>query len=226
MSTATETIEELATQEYKYGFVTDIEADIVPPGLNEDIVRFISAQEERAGVAARLAAQGVPPLADDDGADAGRTSTTRRSTTRTSATTRRRSRSRSSTSLDEVDPEIARDVREARHPARGAEAARRRRGRRGVRQRLGRHDVQGQAGRSSASSSARSPRRCRSIPSWCRSTSARSCRTPTTSSRRSTPRSSRDGSFVLHPEGRALPDGAVDLLPHQRRRTPASSSAR
>ena len=30
----------------------------------------------------------------------------------------------------------------------------------------------------------------------------------------------------LHPEGRALPDGAVDLLPHQRRRTPASSSAR
>jgi hypothetical protein len=30
----------------------------------------------------------------------------------------------------------------------------------------------------------------------------------------------------LHPEGRALPDGAVDLLPHQRQATPASSSAR
>ena len=25
-----------------------------------------------------------------------------------------------------------------------------------------------------------------------------------------------DGSFCLHPQGRALPDGAVDLLPHQR----------
>ncbi len=25
-----------------------------------------------------------------------------------------------------------------------------------------------------------------------------------------------DGSFVLHPQGRALPDGAVDLFPHQR----------
>ena len=35
-----------------------------------------------------------------------------------------------------------------------------------------------------------------------------------------------DGSFVLHPEGRALPDGAVDVLPHQRARTPASSSGR
>ena len=27
---------------YKYGFVTDIEAETVPRGLNEDIVRFIS----------------------------------------------------------------------------------------------------------------------------------------------------------------------------------------
>ena len=39
MSTAERTIEELATQEYKYGFVTDIEADTLPPGLNEDIIR-------------------------------------------------------------------------------------------------------------------------------------------------------------------------------------------
>jgi len=43
MSTETKTIEELATQEYKYGFVTDIEADTVPRGLNEDTVRQISA---------------------------------------------------------------------------------------------------------------------------------------------------------------------------------------
>ena len=35
-----------------------------------------------------------------------------------------------------------------------------------------------------------------------------------------------DGSFAYIPEGRALPDGAVDLLPHQRRRTPGSSSGR
>src|ERR1041385_6131032 len=42
MSTATETIEGFVKQEYKYGFVTDVEADAAPPGLNEDIIRLIS----------------------------------------------------------------------------------------------------------------------------------------------------------------------------------------
>ena len=45
MSTATETIEGLVQQEYKYGFITDVEADSAPPGLNEDIVRLISAKK-------------------------------------------------------------------------------------------------------------------------------------------------------------------------------------
>ena len=45
MSTATETIEGLVKTEYKYGFVTDVEADAAPPGLNEDIVRLISAKK-------------------------------------------------------------------------------------------------------------------------------------------------------------------------------------
>ncbi len=45
MSTTTNTIDEWASQEYQYGFVTDIEADSAPPGLNEDIVRFISAKK-------------------------------------------------------------------------------------------------------------------------------------------------------------------------------------
>jgi len=40
------TINELAEQKYKYGFVTDIEADTAPKGLSEDIVRFISAKKE------------------------------------------------------------------------------------------------------------------------------------------------------------------------------------
>jgi Fe-S cluster assembly protein SufB len=39
------TIEQIANQDYKYGFVTDIEADQVPPGLNEDIVRLISEKK-------------------------------------------------------------------------------------------------------------------------------------------------------------------------------------
>jgi Fe-S cluster assembly protein SufB len=39
-------IEEIARQEYKYGFVTDIEADTAPPGLTEDIIRLISTKKE------------------------------------------------------------------------------------------------------------------------------------------------------------------------------------
>jgi len=38
--------EEAAKRQYKYGFVTDIESDFAPKGLNEDIVRFISAKKE------------------------------------------------------------------------------------------------------------------------------------------------------------------------------------
>jgi len=46
MSTATKTIEGLVKQEYKYGFVTDVEADSAPPGLNENIIRFISTKKK------------------------------------------------------------------------------------------------------------------------------------------------------------------------------------
>ncbi|MGH9147367.1 MAG: Fe-S cluster assembly protein SufB [Vicinamibacterales bacterium] len=45
MSTATQTIEELTKQQYKYGFVTDIETESIPRGLNEDVVRLISAKK-------------------------------------------------------------------------------------------------------------------------------------------------------------------------------------
>jgi len=40
------TIEQLAKNEYKYGFISDIELEAAPIGLNEDIVRFISAKKE------------------------------------------------------------------------------------------------------------------------------------------------------------------------------------
>ena len=45
MSTATETIEGLVKQEYKYGFYTDVEVDAAPPGLNEEIIRLISRKK-------------------------------------------------------------------------------------------------------------------------------------------------------------------------------------
>ena len=46
MSTSEETIEQLATREYKYGFETILETDTFPPGLNEDVVRALSAKKQ------------------------------------------------------------------------------------------------------------------------------------------------------------------------------------
>src|SRR5262249_36930214 len=46
MTTATSTIQELANREYRHGFFTDIETETVPRGLNEDIIRTISAKKQ------------------------------------------------------------------------------------------------------------------------------------------------------------------------------------
>ncbi len=40
-----ETLNEFTSQEYKYGFVSDIESESVPKGLNEDVIRLISAKK-------------------------------------------------------------------------------------------------------------------------------------------------------------------------------------
>ena len=131
----------------QHGFVTDIESDVAPKGLNEDTIRLISAQEERARVAARVSPEGVSPLADDDRAEAGRTSSTRRSISRTISyysapkpkpKLRQHGRGRSG---------AAAHVREARRADARAADAGRRRGRRDFRQRFGRDHLQGEAGR-------------------------------------------------------------------------------
>ncbi len=45
MPTETEELQTLADREYRWGFVTDIESDSLPPGLSEDTVRFISKKK-------------------------------------------------------------------------------------------------------------------------------------------------------------------------------------
>src|SRR5690554_4997832 len=45
MASKEELLEEITSSEYKYGFVTNIESDKAPKGLNEDIIRFISAKK-------------------------------------------------------------------------------------------------------------------------------------------------------------------------------------
>ena len=45
MSEETKIVEEFTNSDYKWGFVTDIEADEAPKGLNEDIIKFISKKK-------------------------------------------------------------------------------------------------------------------------------------------------------------------------------------
>jgi Fe-S cluster assembly protein SufB len=45
MSSQAPEIEDLVHREYEHGFVTDVEADTVPPGLDEDVIRLISRKK-------------------------------------------------------------------------------------------------------------------------------------------------------------------------------------
>ena len=46
MTTTTETLTRLTEREYEHGWVTDIEQDTVPPGLDEETIRLISAKKK------------------------------------------------------------------------------------------------------------------------------------------------------------------------------------
>ena len=45
MTDNTNIINERVNEEYKYGFVTDIESDTLPPGISEDTIHFISEKK-------------------------------------------------------------------------------------------------------------------------------------------------------------------------------------
>ena len=49
-------VRQIDVDQYKYGFVTDVESEKAPKGLSEDTVRFHLGEEERAGVDAGVAA--------------------------------------------------------------------------------------------------------------------------------------------------------------------------
>ncbi|MGD8430685.1 MAG: Fe-S cluster assembly protein SufB [Ectothiorhodospiraceae bacterium] len=46
MSATSKTLEEITSRRYEAGFVTDVEQDTVPPGLDEDVIRLISAKKD------------------------------------------------------------------------------------------------------------------------------------------------------------------------------------
>ena len=214
MSTSTETIEQLASREYKYGFETELETDTFPPGLDEEVDSPAVGDQGRAGVAARVPAQVVSRLARDEGADVAQPEDRADRLPRDQlllgaeeeAAAREHGRGRSR------GPQ---DVREARDSARGAEAARRRGGRRGVRQRLGGDDVPRQAGGARhhlllVLGSGEGPSRARQEVS-------RLGRAVHRQLLRHAQLGGLQRRLVrLRAEGRPLPDGAVDVLPHQR----------
>ena len=51
MSSDPKSLETLVNRRYEHGFVTDIEADSLPPGLDEDVIRAISAKKNVPGLA-------------------------------------------------------------------------------------------------------------------------------------------------------------------------------
>ena len=145
MSTSTETIEELATREYKYGFYTDVESETIPKGLSEDVVRLISQkkQEPEWLLEWRLKAYRLwLTMKEPTWQNVHYDPINYQDIVYYSAPKKKKVLN----SLDEVDPEVRADVRQAGHPDRGADAARRRRRGRGLRQRLGGDDVPREAG--------------------------------------------------------------------------------
>ena len=117
MSTETTTIEALTSQDYKYGFVTDIEADTVPRGLNEDVIRQISALkgEPEWLLSWRLKAYRTwLTLVDPDWANVHYDPIDYQDIIYYSAPRQKKALG----SLDEVDPGDPADVRETRHPDR------------------------------------------------------------------------------------------------------------
>ena len=64
MAAVQETVDKVKTLDvdaYKYGFFTDIDSDKAPKGLNEDIIRFISAKKNEPRLDARIG--GSTPIA-------------------------------------------------------------------------------------------------------------------------------------------------------------------
>ncbi len=171
-------------------------------------------EEERAGMAARVAAEGLPHVAHDEGADVGQRQV------RADRLSEHHLLLRAQAEADAAEPRRGRsrdpaDVRQARHSARRAEAAVGcRRGRR-VRQRVGGDDVQGQAG--VARDHLLFVLRRGAGASGARAEVSRHGRAVFRQLLRDAQLGGVQRRLVrLHPEGRALPDGAVDLLPDQR----------
>ena len=165
MSTSTEVIEQLANTEYKYGFVTDVEQDIVPRASTRTSIRLISAKKDEPEWLLEWRLKAYRALAEDDRADLAERHYPPIDYQDISYYAAPKQK-KTLNSLDEVDPEIRATFDKLGIPLDEQKLLA------GVAvdavfdSRVGGDDVPRRSWRSSASSSARSPKRCTSIPSW------------------------------------------------------------
>ena len=222
MPETTATVHDLAEREYRYGFVTEVDQDTLPPGLDEGMVRAISARkgepewllEWRLKAFRHWLEMNEPrwPNVHYQPIDY-------QAISYYSAPRRRHPRQ-----PRRGRPRDPAHLREAGHPARGAEAPGRGGGRRGVRQRFGGNHLQEQAGRAGHHLLLVLGGGARTTRSWSAATWARWSPTPTTSSPPSTRRSSPTGRSSTSRRACAArwscPPTSASTPP-----TPASSSA-
>lgn len=57
-------VKEVANQKYEYGFTTDVHTEVIPKGLNEDVVRLISKKKGEPAWLLDFRLEGVPLLED------------------------------------------------------------------------------------------------------------------------------------------------------------------
>ncbi len=218
---ATETIENVAHDDtpnrdpraarpqYSAGFITEIESDSLPPGWT-GTPSVPCRPEGRAEVDDAVAPGRLPPLPDHADAGLGWLEIAPIDLQALATTPRRRARS---------TPRWMTCLRASGHLRQAAAAracqAGRRGGGRGVRLGVGRYHLPQELAEKGIIFCSMSEA-IKEHPSWSASTWAPWCRSATTTSPRSTRRCSPMAASCSSP-GRALPDGAEHLLPHQRR---------
>ena len=218
MDTPNAEVDALVRREYRHGFVTELESDTVPPGLDEDVIRLISRKKREPAFLTewrlrayrhwltmsepRWANLHHPPIDYDE----------------ISYYSAPKSKEDGPKSLDEVDPKLLETYEKLGIP---------------LHERAALAGVAVDAVFDSVSVATTFKDKLaeqgivfcsfseavqRASGAGRRNTSAPSCPTPTTSSRRSTPPCSATARS-LRAQGRALPDGALHLFPHQRAKT-------
>jgi Fe-S cluster assembly protein SufB len=214
MAETSRNLEHLIDREYTAGFVTDVEQDSFPPGLSEEVVRRISAKKGEPAFMLEWRLNAYRhwlTMKEPDWAHVRYAAVDYQSISYFSQPKQDKDRPKS---LDESIPSCSRPTTNSACPLRERECWRVWPSMRCSIQRV----VGTTFGRnwpSWVSSSARFPKRCASIPSWCRNISGRGADTDNFFA------SAELGGVLrwllrLHAQGRALPDGAVHLLPHQR----------